>query len=519
MAYQQDKDQAYLNRLQDQITNFVSRYNANPNPGHTTIVLFPGGLASKLVRAQNAWPTPPSAYDVAWIDCSILSGAFAYLQLAANEDDYQNKFVIPDQNIDWMDLTPYDQFIQWCQGAGLDLFIFGWDWRLPTKQAADFFLNSLMPLFEQRTGKECVSDPLSNFWLLGHSFGGLVVKQIMNQYNSKYVQILKGAITAATSFYGYGGQVHRFFIGDSDLNGMEGVQGPQIVTEIISTLPAGYELMFLDYDTFIANKAGLAVDPDNFNLTAYPSVDPHTNAPADPYRPVPGKGANQNGCVRYISNYGFDWDMLSDGLVACQAFAQSLDRSVAGKFFNIRGVQGAPGAELNNTCIAQAWSLVPMDLDPDNGVDGIQDILGPGDDTLPAWATRLVRNQQVQTVWASDLDHMDLMNHKDIQIAVAKILEPATATATIERLVKTARTVKFRAASRSDLNRLVRAFRRLPSEKGEWSIERKTQVRNILLEASRGDPDRLQKFLARAYLDALRTPSQRLGKGKLRPDR
>ena len=510
MTYQHDKNQQYLNRLQNQITDFVSHYNANPNTEHTTVCLFPGGLASKLMRAQNAWPNPPSSYDCAWIDCSILTGSFYNLVLSANEEDYQDKFIIPDQSIDWMELTPYDQFIKWCQGGWLDLFIFGWDWRMPTAQAADFFLNSFMPLFEQRTGNECVSNPLSNFWLLGHSFGGLVVKQIINNYTNRYVQILKGAITAGTSFYGYGGQVHRFFVGDSDLNGTEGVQGARIVTEIISTLPAGYELMFLDGDTFDLNQAGFANDPDGYNLTTYPSVDPQTNARVDPYHPVPGEGQNQNGYVRYISTYGFDWDMLSDGLAACKAFAQSLDASVARKFFNIRGVQGtARGAELKNTCIAQTWTLVPADLDPDNGVDGIRDILGPGDDTLPAWATRLIGNPQVQTVWAPDLDHMDLLNHQAIQIAIANILDPSVAMT--RRLVNTARTVKLRAASRPDLNRLLQALGKIPSEKGEWSQQRKARVRNIILEASRGDPYRLQEFLARAYLDALRTPDQRLG--------
>lgn len=96
MTYQRDKDQAYLNRLQDQITSFVFTYNANPNSAHTTIVLFPGGLASQLVRAQNPWPNPRSAYNVNWIDWSILGGAFYNLNLDANQEDYQDRFVIPE---------------------------------------------------------------------------------------------------------------------------------------------------------------------------------------------------------------------------------------------------------------------------------------------------------------------------------------------------------------------------------------------------------------------------------------
>ena len=69
---------------------------------------------------------------------------------------------------------------------------------------------------------------------------------------------------------------------------------------------------------------------------------------------------------------------------------------------------------------------------------------------------KLIGNPQVQTVWAPDLDHMDLLNHQGIQIAIANILNPSVAMT--RRLVNTARTVKLRAASRADLNRLLQAL-------------------------------------------------------------
>ena len=69
--------------------------------------------------------------------------------------------------------------------------------------------------------------------------------------------------------------------------------------------------------------------------------------------------------------------MLPHGLKASEAFTQSLDASVAGKFHTIGGVRGARGAALNDTCVAQTWSLVPSNLDPDGEVDGIADIFGP----------------------------------------------------------------------------------------------------------------------------------------------
>ena len=409
-------------------------------------------------------------------------------------------------------LTPYDGFIPWCRSNALDLFIFGWDWRLTTESSADFFLKRFLPLFEQRT-KACHPNPLDNFWLIGHSFGGLVIKRILNQHANPYVRRLKGAIAVATPFYGYGGQVHRFFVGDPDeLNLTEGVRGARVVTSVISSLPAGYELLFLDSAAYNANQAGLAKDREGYGLKAYPSIDPQSGARADPYHPDVKQGQTLNGCVRYISDYGFDWTMLPHGLKASEAFTQSLDASVAGKFHTIRGVRGARGAALNDTCVAQTWSLVPSNLDPDGEVDGIADIFGPGDGTLPAWSTRLVGNKHAQTVWGQNLEHMDMLNYQDVQVAIAKILKPSAAL--MRRLVSTAKTVRLKAASRKDLNRLLAALNKAPAARGTSSRERQAAARKILLDQTGGDPVKLRKLAARAWLDALKTPSQRRGVGR-----
>lgn len=196
------------------------------------------------------------------------------------------------------------------------------------------------------------------------------------------------------------------------MNGTEGVQGARIVTEIVSPLPAGYELLFLDGAIYDANQAAFQQDPDGYNLTAYPSVDAATGGRADPYKPAPGQGQSVNGYVRYISDYQFDWNMLADGLVASRAVSQSLDGSVAGKLTNIRGVQAQSGAIQDGTVVSQVWALVPSSFDPNSPPDGIpDDVPGPGDDTLPAWSTRLLGNPRVVTVTANDINHMDMINH------------------------------------------------------------------------------------------------------------
>ena len=73
-----------------------------------------------------------------------------------------------------------------------------------------------MPRFEQRVGG-CIPNPLSHLSLVGHSFGGMIVKLILNRQNNPYVQLVQSAVTVASPFYGYGGQLARYFIGDPDL--------------------------------------------------------------------------------------------------------------------------------------------------------------------------------------------------------------------------------------------------------------------------------------------------------------
>ena len=116
----------------------------------------------------------------------------------------------------------------------------------------------------------------------------MVVKQILNQSTNQYVQRIKRAITVGSPFYGYGGQVHRYFKGDSQINWTLNPNGAQRAAEIVSTLPGGYELLFLPEATYNNNQSAFANDPDGYNLLAYPSVDAtNPGQRADPYHPIP----------------------------------------------------------------------------------------------------------------------------------------------------------------------------------------------------------------------------------------
>jgi pimeloyl-ACP methyl ester carboxylesterase len=496
-AYDDARDQAYLDRLAGDIAEFVQNYDGTQSKG--TVFLFLGGLASQLVRADAAYPATPSNYDLLWLDFwDILSGTAIDLQMAG-DDDYLDQFILPDGPIDsiLVQPAPYDGFIQWCEQNDIDLFVFGWDWRRSSAAVADFFLNKFLPEFVAVAG----NGPLANFWLIGHSFGGMVVKQIVNQFGDPNVQKMKGAITVATPFYGYGGQLHRFFKGDPDLNFSEGSQGPTVVTEIISSLPAGYELLFLDWPTYNANQYAFAHDPEGYNLTSYPIVDRNSGKPADPYNPVPGKPVGPPpALVRYLPNYGFDWDLLASGHTAAQQIAQPLDPSVAPRFWNIRGVQTSNGKKIAGTVVRQTWLLSPNKFNPTTSADPIGDRKGSGDDTLPAWSTRLLGNPNVRTVAADDIDHMEMMNLAEVQKAIAAIMFPGAAA------FIGAQTLKMKPASRKKLNAFFDQVRagtsatRAPSRR-----QRKAVISQILDQYTLKE---LRALATRAYLDALKSPSQ-----------
>ena len=418
MTYQQARDAEDLNHLNDAITLFISRYSANlSNANRKTVILFPGGMGSQLLRASTPQPNgPPYSYNIVWLDCSVVFGAAAHLQM--NGDiDLDQQIIIPDGPVDFPPLlTPYDGFITWCNQNQIDYLIFGWDWRRDLSFNADFFLKDFMPLFKQRVA-QLQPNPLLHLSLVGHSEGGMLLKVIVNRASDPNVQLLKRAVTVASPFYGYGGQLPRYFIGDPDLNA---IYGNQTVTRIVSSLAAGYSLLFLDQATFARDKAKLTQDPYYPSTKNYPLLDATSEAPADPYNPQPS-GA----LVRYPQDYGFDLAKLARGKLIYDEVAALLDPTVKAKFFNIRGVTTRNGKAVNKTVTHQTWGFIDPHFDPNN-VAGcpITDFLGPGDGTLPAWSTRFADtpSANVRTVRGNQIDHMFMMNDHQVLSVLATVI-------------------------------------------------------------------------------------------------
>jgi len=422
LSYSTTRDSEQLRRIFDTaVPDFIWRYQSHQwQVPRRTLFLFPGGMAGQLLRAQtpyddNVTTSQTFSYDTVWVTPFTFLPPGA-LQLAMHHDprdppaverDLDDRIIIADGVVNFLGATPYDRFTQWCELNKLDWFIFSWDWRRRLEDTVALFLRFL-PQFQQTVISQCGADPLGDFILVGHSFGGMIVNLILHQANS-LLDTMTCAVTAAAPFYGYGGQIHRWFEGEQYLNwGL----GKMKVIQAISSMPACYTLPYLDYNTFQLYPQ-LGTDPA-FPLAAYPSdfAGGVPQAIADPFNPVP---------QQYPDDTGFDPNLLSDGLTVFRLLVSPPLPRYAGKFFNIRGVQPA-----NSTVGGINWQLL---ANPPHcpAVSPITDNPppAPGDDTQPAWTARHAALPDPNTQWVNvtaAIDHIFMMEYPETQAAIAQVL-------------------------------------------------------------------------------------------------
>lgn len=385
MNYQEARDEEQLRVLLDEksINKFIKAATEN----RQTIIFFPGGMASKLLRAKTSFDAN-SSKPLDFKDQEVWLSLWTFghpelnalkLQLHKEADgfyhDVDDRIIIADGCIGLAGITPYDDFSAWCEANNINLFIFGWDWRQPLGDTVTFFLNKFLPRLNERLANAI--GPLKNFTLVGHSFGGMIVKLILLR-GGPLLDGMNRAITVASPFYGTGGQVHRWFEGEPLLNHL-GEDKIDII-KTIGSLPASYTLNWLEEAIFNANREHLVGD-DPFKVKDYPSKDD-----ADPYNlPQPGP----DGRVRYSTGLlGFSLNELENGRAVCQELVKKLPDELAKKYFNIRGVQGGNGPEpLKQTICGTTWELIKPDFDPRQDTSPIKSELGAGDQVLAAWST------------------------------------------------------------------------------------------------------------------------------------
>ena len=400
LSYAETRDQDTLRLLNRLIDKFIkqSKQQADATSGcaRQTLFFFPGGMASRLTRATKkfvdgaAGPPPPFNYDPVWVTpMTPLGGA---VDLAMHRDsvgtfrDKGDRIIIADDVLSLAGCAPHDGLIDWARNNNLDLFVFPWDWRRRLDETVTFFVGKFLPHFQARVQAAGRPDPLARFALVGHSFGGMIANLILRG-NAPIVQTLTHVITVATPFYGYSGQVHRWFEGDSYLNFFGLFE--QAMMETIASLPALYALHYLDEQTFIANEAALRSGP--YPIPDYPSLDTTTyGLRADPYNPQ-----TNGSLVRYPGLIGFSITELDYAKLELRTLASPMDPTLLRKFHNIRGVKTTSDQKtpVNDTVGNVTWDWIPPNFDADD-ISPIEDHANrvPGDGTQPAWTTCMVTN-------------------------------------------------------------------------------------------------------------------------------
>jgi hypothetical protein len=436
-TYDETRDSEQLNVLKPAIDDFIGRFQNPPATTSTcprrTMFFFPGGMATQLSRARAKFVDGATAlqtfqYDPVWLVGSTFLGGARDLKMyrdsAGTFRDKGSRIIVSDGIVSFFGSTPHDALIDWCADNHVDLFVVPWDWRRRLDETAEFFARKFLPFFQARVIAAGGPDPLASFVLVGHSFGGMVVNLILRD-NDPMVANLTHAITVATPFYGYPGQMHRWFEGEKYLNGPLDVF-KQDMMETIASLPGLYILHFLDEVTYnnSTNQAALTAGDPDFPLLSYPSMDATTpNRRADPYKP------QTNGAlVRYPVLTGFDGTELDYARLQFQLLASPMDPSQLEKFYNIRGVRTEADEEtpISDTIGSVTWDWIATTFDstdPSPIVDGAS---VPGDDTQPAWTARLATNDPSRciTVRGSDVQHMCMMNHALVMEAIETILCP-----------------------------------------------------------------------------------------------
>jgi hypothetical protein len=416
MTYASKRQADQLEQFDNAITSFIDLHQQNASKtNRRTIILFPGGFGSQLARAHRAYASDGDAftYNTLWLNIPwIATGGVRHFRMHG-EIDYDNHIAIAEGPLDLCGVfEPYGGFSQWCQQNGLDLLIFGWDWRRSSDLIVRFFVDQFMPHFRQRV-KNLAPDPLADVTLIGHSFGGMVVKLILHES----VPEVARAITVGTPFYGSGGQLHRYFEGQPELNGF---YSKGELAEIIASLAGGYFLLFLDHATYVRDRVALNGDP-NYPLPAYPSRDLDTGQPADPYNP------NTNGeLVRYPAY--FSRSALDEAKTLFGRLVANLPGHVNQRFFNIRGIQHDGTSPLADTIVSQSWDWIRPDFNPNLDQTPVEESnadWGAGDGTVPAWSARLV-SAPPGNVFDIAGDHVTMMDNDAIRARIFKILFAGT---------------------------------------------------------------------------------------------
>lgn len=345
-------------------TRTIERLMRHYRKGQPTIVLLPGGMASRLLQSRERYEGQSEVAkpdDLIWIDLrEISSGEALELEIDDEGRDLGQHAIAADGPLYlWGLVTPYDGAEKFFRNEGWNYLTFGYDWRRPLREAAENLRNFLMD-FREAVQERYGENPLPQTHLYAHSQGGLVLKLFLNGIADGEALFDK-AFTVATPFYGTSAHQQRYYLGVEILIDWFGYDAADVV-KVVGSLPGPYSLMFLPKPLF--DRYGAAI-----GLDEYPMTEPGSGRALDPYDP-----ANLD---RYLP--AVKASFLDEARRVYDEIAAPLPQELATRFINIRG----SGREM---VTSWTWKPLPEKYEPGDDSPIEKNGRGPGDETVPAWS-------------------------------------------------------------------------------------------------------------------------------------
>ena len=413
-------DSARKKEIRDAHDRHIEEFARGYKRNRPTILFLPGGMGSQIDRSDEAYAgdaSLPFKYDPIWVDPGIVFDKEALqLEIESNSHDIGNHICIPNGPLRYL-LKPYNATEDYFRDKDFNYLVFGYDWRRPLLESADF-LRSFLKQLKSRVQYLWQENPLPNTTILCHSMGGLVAKAFLHRVfkpKTKAADVRKWMcrlVTVATPFYGTANHMTRYYKGQKVLNTLYKANN---LARLTATFPGPYVLMFLDAKSYDQYAGDL-------EIRRYPVRDAQNpDMQADPF--------NQNLFGRYPP-----WvspDHLNQATRMRKIIIRPLPEAVADCVFHIR-------ARRQKTWVELKWKAVKgASFNPNKDDSPITGKNGEGDGTVPFWSARLAQVPDGQVFNLKKAKkHQELLEHTETLKVISRLVEQDKMPKTIKVLDK-----------------------------------------------------------------------------------